>query len=154
MQRFWSGRVGRISMSWESVASHDGATPLLPREVIQGFRSSLKADRRLRVGKRCSRLYTLPMMTLVCRRTEFRDRAGITLLRQASGCPFFVQIAHGAEAEAKKINPSVKFTAQSSGYDVNTQTNQMDNFVASGVKVSVRKFGVKSSRRQYSQSLP
>jgi ribose transport system substrate-binding protein len=51
------------------------------------------------------------------------------------GNPFFVQIAHGAEAEAKKINPSVKFTAQSSGYDVNTQTNQMDNFVASGVSV-------------------
>ena len=51
------------------------------------------------------------------------------------GNPFFVQIAHGAEAEAKKINPNVKFTAQSSGYDVNTQTNQMDNFVASGVNL-------------------
>jgi ribose transport system substrate-binding protein len=51
------------------------------------------------------------------------------------GNPFFVQIAHGAEAAAKKINPSVKFTAQSSGYDVNTQTNQMDNFVASGVNL-------------------
>ena len=51
------------------------------------------------------------------------------------GNPFFVQIAHGAEAEAKKINPSVKFTAQSSGYDVNNQTNQMDNFVASGVNL-------------------
>ena len=25
------------------------------------------------------------------------------------GNPFFVQIAHGAEAAAKKINPSVKF---------------------------------------------
>jgi ribose transport system substrate-binding protein len=51
------------------------------------------------------------------------------------GNPFFVQIAHGAEAEAKKINPSVKFTAQSSGYDVNNQTNQMDNFVASGANL-------------------
>jgi ribose transport system substrate-binding protein len=49
------------------------------------------------------------------------------------GNPFFVQIAHGAQAEAKKYNPSVKFTAESSNYDVNNQTNQMDNFISSGV---------------------
>jgi ribose transport system substrate-binding protein len=48
------------------------------------------------------------------------------------GNPFFVQIAHGADAEAKKINPNVKFTAESSNYDVNNQTNQMDNFISSG----------------------
>ena len=30
------------------------------------------------------------------------------------GNPFFVQIAHGAQDQAKKINPAVKFTAQSS----------------------------------------
>jgi len=51
------------------------------------------------------------------------------------GNPFFVQIAHGAQAEAKKINPSVKFSAESSNYDVNNQTNQMDNFVSSGVSL-------------------
>jgi ribose transport system substrate-binding protein len=49
--------------------------------------------------------------------------------------PFFVQIAHGAQAEAKKINPPVKFTAESSNYDVNNQTNQMDNFVSSGANL-------------------
>ena len=48
------------------------------------------------------------------------------------GNPFFVQIAHGAQAAAKKINPSVKFQSESSNYDVNNQTNQMDNFIASG----------------------
>jgi ribose transport system substrate-binding protein len=48
------------------------------------------------------------------------------------GNPFFVQIAHGAEAAAKKINPNVKFQSESSNYDVNNQTNQMDNFVANG----------------------
>src|SRR5260370_41665510 len=48
------------------------------------------------------------------------------------GNPFFVQIAHGAEAQAKKSNPAVKFTAESSNYDVNNQTNQMDNFISSG----------------------
>jgi ribose transport system substrate-binding protein len=51
------------------------------------------------------------------------------------GNPFFVQIAHGAQAEAKKINPSVKFTAESSNYDVNNQTNQLDNFVSSGANL-------------------
>ncbi len=35
------------------------------------------------------------------------------------GNPFFVQIAHGAEAQAKKLNPAAKFTAESSNYDVN-----------------------------------
>ncbi|MBV9489537.1 MAG: substrate-binding domain-containing protein, partial [Verrucomicrobia bacterium] len=51
------------------------------------------------------------------------------------GNPFFVQIAHGAEAKAKEINPKVKFSSESSGYDVNTQTNQVDNFIASGVNL-------------------
>jgi ribose transport system substrate-binding protein len=51
------------------------------------------------------------------------------------GNPFFVQIAHGAQAEAKKVNPSVKFSAESSNYDVNNQTNQMDNFVSAGVNL-------------------
>ena len=51
------------------------------------------------------------------------------------GNPFFVQIAHGSQEAAKKINPSVKFTAESSNYDVNNQTNQMDNFIASGVNL-------------------
>jgi ribose transport system substrate-binding protein len=51
------------------------------------------------------------------------------------GNPFFVQIAHGAQAAAKKVNPSVKFQSESSNYDVNNQTNQMDNFVASGANL-------------------
>jgi ribose transport system substrate-binding protein len=51
------------------------------------------------------------------------------------GNPFFVQIAHGAQDAAKKINPSVKFQSESSNYDVNNQTNQMDNFVANGVNL-------------------
>jgi ribose transport system substrate-binding protein len=51
------------------------------------------------------------------------------------GNPFFVQIARGAESAAKQINPNAKFTSESSNYDVNNQTNQMDNFVASGVNL-------------------
>src|SRR5580704_18115323 len=52
------------------------------------------------------------------------------------GNPFFVQIAHGAQAAAKKINPGVRFQSESSTYDVNNQTNQMDNFVANGAKLN------------------
>src|SRR3984893_13990199 len=51
------------------------------------------------------------------------------------GNPFFVQIAHGAEAQAKQINGKAKFSALSSGYDVNTQTNQIDNFISSNVNL-------------------
>jgi ribose transport system substrate-binding protein len=51
------------------------------------------------------------------------------------GNPFFVQIAHGAEARAKQINDKVKFTSLSSNYDVNNQTNQIDNFLSSNVNL-------------------
>lgn len=49
------------------------------------------------------------------------------------GNPFFVALAKGAEAEAKKINPNVKVTAVGFDYDLNKQFNQIDNFIAAGV---------------------
>lgn len=49
------------------------------------------------------------------------------------GNPFFVQVVHGAQDKAKEINPNVKFSAESSNYEVNNQTNQLDNFIAAGV---------------------
>jgi ribose transport system substrate-binding protein len=51
------------------------------------------------------------------------------------GNPFFVQIAHGAQDKAKQINGSAKFAAESSNYDVNNQTNQIDNFISSGTNL-------------------
>jgi ribose transport system substrate-binding protein len=51
------------------------------------------------------------------------------------GNPFFVQIAHGAQDKAKQINSKVKFTSESSNYDVNNQTNQIDNFISSGANL-------------------
>ena len=52
--------------------------------------------------------------------------------------PYFVQIAHGVEAQAKQYNPKVKITALSSGaYDVNNQTNQMDNLISAGVDLII-----------------
>ena len=53
------------------------------------------------------------------------------------GNPFFVQIQHGVESQAKKYNPNVKVLALSSNYDVNTQSDQMDNFVSSGVDLII-----------------
>jgi ribose transport system substrate-binding protein len=47
--------------------------------------------------------------------------------------PFFVKVARTAEAKAKEYNSNVKFTALSGSYDVNNQTNQIDDFVSSGV---------------------
>jgi ribose transport system substrate-binding protein len=56
---------------------------------------------------------------------------GVTLGNM--GNPFFVALARGAEAEAKKINPGVKFSALSADYDLAKQASQIDNFITSGV---------------------
>ena len=56
---------------------------------------------------------------------------GITL--GSLGNPFFVALANGATAQAKKINPNVKVNAVSADYDLNKQFTQIDNFIASGV---------------------
>jgi ribose transport system substrate-binding protein len=65
--------------------------------------------------------------------TKKLDSVGLTV--GDLGNPFFVQIAHGAESRAKQINDKVKFTALSSNYDVNNQTNQIDNFISSNVNL-------------------
>jgi ribose transport system substrate-binding protein len=53
------------------------------------------------------------------------------------GNPFFVQIAHGAAAQARTYNPDVKFTSLSSNYDLNNQIEQMNSFISSGVDLIV-----------------
>jgi ribose transport system substrate-binding protein len=45
--------------------------------------------------------------------------------------PFFVLMGRGAEVEAQKIGgKNVRFTVVSSGYDLNQQFNQLENFIA------------------------
>lgn len=52
--------------------------------------------------------------------------------------PFFVLMGRGAETEAKKIGgDKVRTTIVSSGYDLNQQFNQIENFVASKTNVIV-----------------
>lgn len=52
--------------------------------------------------------------------------------------PFFVLMGRGAETEAKKIGgDDVKVTVVSSGYDLNQQTNQIENFVAANTDIII-----------------
>jgi ribose transport system substrate-binding protein len=50
------------------------------------------------------------------------------------GNPFFVQVAKGAEAKARELGGAgVTFNALSANYDLNLQTNQMEDFIAAKV---------------------
>jgi ribose transport system substrate-binding protein len=52
--------------------------------------------------------------------------------------PFFVVMARGAELEAKKIGGNdVRVTVVSSGYDLNQQFNQIENFVAANTDIII-----------------
>jgi len=52
------------------------------------------------------------------------------------GNPFFVQLAKGAEAKAQELGGGkVNATAVSADYDLNKQSTQIDNFIASGAEI-------------------
>lgn len=52
--------------------------------------------------------------------------------------PFFVLMGRGAEAEAKKIGGNaVRTTVVSSGYDLNQQFNQIENFIAANTSLII-----------------
>src|SRR5262245_38624057 len=54
------------------------------------------------------------------------------------GNPFFVQIAKGAESKVRELGGAgAKFSAVSSNYDLNLQTNQMEDFIAAGVDLII-----------------
>ncbi len=54
------------------------------------------------------------------------------------GNPFFVQVAKGAEAKARELGGAgVTFRAVSSNYDLNLQTNQLEDFIAAKVDLIV-----------------
>lgn len=67
---------------------------------------------------------------------EELDSVGVTLGDLSN--PFFVVMAKGAEQEAKKIGgDDVRVTVVSSGYDLNQQFNQIENFVAANTDIIV-----------------
>lgn len=47
--------------------------------------------------------------------------------------PFFVALANGAQAEARKTNPDVEVMAFGFDYDMAKQFSQIDNFISAGV---------------------
>ncbi|MFP4329155.1 MAG: ABC transporter substrate-binding protein [Spirochaetaceae bacterium] len=53
------------------------------------------------------------------------------------GNPFFYTMGQGVEDAALEIDPNAEVTVVSSGYDLNTQTDQMDNFVANDVDIII-----------------
>jgi ribose transport system substrate-binding protein len=53
------------------------------------------------------------------------------------GNSFFVQIAHGAAAQAKTYNPEVKVTSLSSNYDMKNQASQIKDFISAGVELII-----------------
>jgi ribose transport system substrate-binding protein len=54
------------------------------------------------------------------------------------GNPYFTQIARGAEVKARALwGAGVRFTAVSSAYDLNLQTNQMEDFIAANVDLII-----------------
>lgn len=64
------------------------------------------------------------------------DSVGVTLGDLSN--PFFVVMANGAEQEAKKIGGNdVRVTVVSSGYDLNQQFNQIENFVAANTDIII-----------------
>jgi len=66
--------------------------------------------------------------------TMAKDLTSIGVTVGNLGNPFFVQIVKGAEAKARELGgPNVKVTAVSADYDLNKQSTQIDNFIASGV---------------------
>jgi ribose transport system substrate-binding protein len=55
--------------------------------------------------------------------------------------PFYISLASGIEAEARKINPDVKITTVGYEWDLATQANQIDNFIAAGVSIILTNAG-------------
>src|SRR5580698_3487052 len=88
-----------------------------------------------RIGSRTMSGWLLAGLLATTTVAETKKLNSVALTVGDLGNPFFVQIAHGAETRAKQINDKVKFTALSSNYDVNNQTNQIDNFISSNVNL-------------------
>src|SRR5580700_2678635 len=104
------------------------------RQIKDLHHMNMKSKKSVPFGIKTS-LYFLVFVGLVAPVFAQKKLNAVAVTVGDLGNPFFVQIAHGAEAAAKKINPSVKFQSESSNYDVNNQTNQIDNFVANGANL-------------------
>ncbi len=78
-------------------------------------------------------LATVAMLSLGTGMAQAAELNSIGISLASLGNPFFVALAAGAEAEAKKINPDVKVTTVGFEQDLNKQVDQIDSFIAAGV---------------------
>ncbi len=53
------------------------------------------------------------------------------------GNPFFVRMGKAARLQAQEIDPKAKVTVVSCNYDIGTQSNQIDDFIAAGVDLVI-----------------
>ncbi|MBW4566153.1 MAG: ABC transporter substrate-binding protein [Mojavia pulchra JT2-VF2] len=72
------------------------------------------------------------------------------------GNPFYVAVQRGAETQAKKIGNDIRVNSVSSGFDLNQQANQIENFTAANTDLiilsAVDKKGVKPAIDQARQA--
>ena len=76
-------------------------------------------------------LASLSLVAMASAGAKELKSVGLTVGDMAN--PFFVAMGKGTEDAAKKINPTVKVTALSTKYDLNTQVGQIENFIANKV---------------------
>ncbi|MCK4207252.1 ABC transporter substrate-binding protein [Brucella pituitosa] len=84
---------------------------------------------------KCLLLAAVSVITLSTSMVSATELKSIGISLASLGNPFFVALASGAEAEAKKINPDVKVTTVGFEQDLNKQVDQIDSFIAAGVQM-------------------
>ena len=91
----------------------------------------LKALLTMRGWKQVATVACLATLTAAPAAARELKTIGITV--GSLGNPYFINLAKGAAAEAKKINPNVKVLTASADYDLARQSVEFDNFIAYGV---------------------
>ena len=69
--------------------------------------------------------------------TEEQDSLQVAATFGDLGNPFFFTMGQGVQDAARAIDPDARVTVVSSGYDLNTQTGQIDTFISAGVDIIV-----------------
>jgi ribose transport system substrate-binding protein len=85
----------------------------------------------------CKRLIIVAFVAVVClckwTTADARELNKVGISLGSMGNPYFVALAKGAEAEAKKYNPKVQVYVGGYDYDLGKQFDQIENFIATGV---------------------
>lgn len=72
-------------------------------------------------------------LLLIGQAASAKDLKSVGISVGSLGNPYFISMVNSVKREAQKINPNAAVNAVSSDYDLGKQSNQIDNFIASGV---------------------